>query len=146
MKQSERLRNAIFSINKMIHCHEPIMDIPKSEVIVLKIIDELNDKVKISDISNKLNISNAAVSQVIGSLESKKLLTREFSLEDRRVVYVALTKEGINMLENTQKLMNKFMDILVDKMGKEDSEELIRILNKLELLLKEGDVCREINN
>lgn len=42
--------------------------------------------------------------------------------------------------------MNKFMDILVDKMGEDDSEELIRILNKLELILKEGDVCREINN
>lgn len=146
MKQSERLRNAIFSINKMIHRHEPIMDIPKSEVIVLKIIDELDNKVKMSDISNRLNISTAAVSQMITSLESKKLVTRDFSLTDRRVVYVTLTKEGVQVLENARELMNKFMDILVDKMGEDDSEELIRILNKLELILKEGDVCREINN
>lgn len=145
MNQSERLSNAISNIRKMMDRHEPIMAIPKSEFIVLKIINS-NEKTKISDISNKLNITNAAVSQIIASLESKKFVTREFSLEDRRIVYVRLTQEGFTILNRAKELMDKFMDILVDKLGNDDSEELIRILNKLEILLKEGDVCREITH
>lgn len=146
MSQSERLAIAIGNIKKMMHRHEPMMAVPKSEFIVLKTIyDSENSKIKVSDISTKLMISNAAISQVITSLESKKLVNRVMTKEDRRIVYITLTSEGKKIMLEAKEMLHQFMSILVKKLGTDDSEELIRIITKLEGLLEEGKVCHEIN-
>jgi DNA-binding MarR family transcriptional regulator len=145
MKQSERLAISMDNIRKMMQRHQPVMSIPKSEFMMLKFISE-DDAPKLSDISNKLHISNAATSQIIASLESKKLVKRTMSKEDRRIIYVSLTDKGIKTIMEAKKIMHQFMEGVVNNLGSEDSEDLIRILGKLEKLLEEGVICREIIN
>jgi DNA-binding MarR family transcriptional regulator len=145
MKQSERLAISMDNIRKMMQRHQPVMSIPKSEFMMLKFISE-DDAPKLSDISNKLHISNAATSQIIASLESKKLVKRTMSKEDRRIIYVSLTDKGIKTIMEAKKVMHQFMEGVVNNLGSEDSEDLIRILGKLEKLLEEGVICREIIN
>jgi DNA-binding MarR family transcriptional regulator len=145
MNQSERLSISMDNIRKLMQRHQPIMSIPKSEFMVLKFINDETD-IKVSDISTKLNISNAAVSQVIASLEAKNLVERKMSSLDRRIIFVSLTKEGITAINDAKVIMNKFMSSVVKNLGEHDSEELIRIITKLETLLKEGDICNEIIN
>lgn len=145
MNQSERLSISMDNIRKLMQRHKPIMAIPKSEFMVLKFIND-EKEVKVSDISAKLNISNAAVSQVIASLETKNLVERKMSSLDRRIVFVSLTKEGITAINDAKVIMNKFMSSVVKNLGEHDSEELIRIITKLETLLKEGDICNEVIN
>jgi DNA-binding MarR family transcriptional regulator len=145
MKQSERLAISMDNIRKMMQRHQPVMSIPKSEFMMLKFISEF-DAPKLSDISNKLHISNAATSQMIASLESKKLVKRTMSKEDRRIIYVSLTDKGIKTIMEAKKVMHQFMEGVVNNLGSEDSEDLIRILGKLEKLLEEGVICREIIN
>jgi len=147
MTQSEQLASAIENIKKMLSKHQPVMAIPRSEFIILRVISECeNPQIKISDISHKLSISNAAVSQMIASLEDKQLVRRVTTDTDRRIVYIVLTDKGQKILKEASIMLSKFMDIMVANLGNKDSEDLIRILNKLQLLLEEGTICHEINN
>lgn len=143
MNQSERLSSSMDNIRKMMQRHQPIMAIPKSEFMVLKFIAD-ESEIKVSDISAKLHISNAAVSQVLSSLETKELIERKMSSIDRRIIFVTLTNKGLGVIKESKMIMNKFMSKVVSSLGEHDSEELIRIINKLEKLLQDGGMCNEI--
>lgn len=145
MNNCEHLSNSIDNIRKLMQKYQPIMAIPKSEFVMLKFISD-ETEVKVSDISVKLQISNAAVSQVISSLEGKQLVKRKMSSVDRRIVFVSLTEKGVNVIDESKVIMNKFMEKVVKNLGEHDSKELIRIINKLEKLLQDGGLCNEIIN
>lgn len=50
-------------------------------------------KIKISELSEKMYLSNSTVSGILDRLEKQGLVLRERSAEDRRTVYVAVTNK-----------------------------------------------------
>lgn len=90
-------------------------------------------KMKISDLSEKLGLSNSTVSGIVDRLEKQGLVERIRSTEDRRVVYVDVTKEFRECAnEKFKGIENKFESI----MNEATPEELDTILNGLETLKK----------
>lgn len=55
---------------------------------------------------------------------------------DRRVVYVKLTDSGKTQLEKIAQKMDELMDQIVEELGKEDTAELARLLDKLYIILE----------
>lgn len=92
-----------------------------------------NGKMKISDLSEKLGLSNSTVSGIVDRLEKQGVVERIRSNEDRRVVYVDVTKEFRNNAnEKFKGLEHKFEAI----MNQAASDELDTILKGLETLKK----------
>lgn len=88
-------------------------------------------EMKISDLSEKLGLSNSTVSGIVDRLERQGLVERTRSIEDRRVVYVNVTQEfKKNANTHFKNLENK----LDSMMTKATSEELDMILGGLEKL------------
>lgn len=112
-------------------------DGPTAEYVMLHIIDKFGSKsVSTAIISERLNISKPAVSQMMKILEDKKYIKREINNNDRRLINVSLTKMGSKILEEKKcKMSDKFSAVL-DRMGKEDSEELIRLMEKYITIMK----------
>lgn len=90
-------------------------------------------KMKISDLSEKLALSNSTVSGIIDRLEKQGMVERIRSEEDRRVVYVSVTPE---FKKSTREHFCEVEKSFEDMMNKADPEELDTILHGLETLKK----------
>ena len=73
-----------------------------------------NGKMKISDLSDRVNLSNSTVSGIIDRLEKQGYVERVRSAEDRRTVYVNVTNKFEEAHKGFHKNMVKnFEDMLI---------------------------------
>lgn len=87
--------------------------------------------VTISQISAKLEVSNAAVTQMIDNLEKNGLVERVDDVNDRRITLVRLTKTGTESLKTSFNETTAYLDGLFEHLGEEDTRHLNRLLDKL---------------
>ena len=100
-------------------------------------IQELSKKsdneegIKPSKLSSICEMSKPAVSQMLNSLDKKRYIERKITKEDRRMVYISLTQKGREKLKDaTERFIGGF-DKIICELGSEDTETLIKLLNKL---------------
>ncbi|MBQ0064462.1 MAG: MarR family transcriptional regulator [Firmicutes bacterium] len=99
--------------------------------IFIYILRSENSQVMMSELSDYLNITPAAVSQLVQKYENSGYLKRVRSQEDRRKVYIQVEEEvKENILKEWQIRKEKFLRFL-DYVGDEDGEAIYRVLNKL---------------
>ena len=67
------------------------------QLLILQAIQGLG-AVSISKLSQQVSLSQATVTNIIDRLESRELVARHRSTEDRRVVHTTLTKNGIKKI------------------------------------------------
>ena len=92
-------------------------------------------EMKISDLSEKIGLSNSTVSGIIDRLEKQGLVERTRSKEDRRVVYVNVSSEfQRNAKENFCKIEKTFEDA-INKATAEEIQTILKGLNTLEELM-----------
>lgn len=99
-------------------------------LVILHSIDE-GKPVMISQISQKMEISNAASTQIVDNLEKQGWVHRIQDENDRRVIWVDLTEKGNKILKQTFKETSKMMEGLIQFIGEEDFDHLNRILDKV---------------
>lgn len=120
-------------INMMKHNmrhHFKKMDITGPQGMLMGILAHYGE-MKISDLSEKLGLSNSTVSGIIDRLEKQGYVERTRSTEDRRVVYVNITSEYKKIAqEHFNEIERKFADML----SKATSEELNAIFEGLNTL------------
>lgn len=93
-------------------------------------------EMKISDLSEKIGLSNSTVSGIIDRLEKQHLVERIRSREDRRVVYVRVSaKCKKNAQERFHEIDNKFTAI-INKATPEELDVIIEGLDKLKAVLE----------
>lgn len=104
------------------------------------ILKSKNSQVMMSELSDYLNITPAAVSQLIQKFENNGYVKRVRSEDDRRKVYIQVeepVKETILAeWENRKTALMRFMDYI----GEEDTEAIHRILSKLKDFSKEYQI------
>jgi MarR family transcriptional regulator, organic hydroperoxide resistance regulator len=82
-------------------------------------------EVTIRDIAEQLTISHNTASEHVKKLVSKGLLQKERSEEDQRKVYLHLTEMGLTVLKNNSELDEKKLQIVLDKLSKEEQEKIV---------------------
>lgn len=88
-------------------------------------------KLKVTELSGKLNLPNSTVSGIVDKMEKMGMLERARSEQDRRVVYVSVSPSFTAMHQTFHK---RFEDIIVQSINKTTPEELAKILSGLEIL------------
>lgn len=110
-------------------------DITPLQYRALKIIRDENPTM--GDLCNFLYLSSSTVTDLVDRLESNNLVRRVRSREDRRVIILEITEEGISLLDNIQEkkleVLNKALSLLDEK----ERDEIKRALIKLYCVLKE---------
>lgn len=92
---------------------------------------EDNIKIKLTDIANKLELTLPAVTHKVNDLEERGLLVKKVSTNDRRVVNLELTTDAKKELDSIVDSYYNPLFILMDRLGKEDSKTLLKILDKV---------------
>lgn len=81
---------------------------------------------------------SAAIMRIIDILEKKGLLKRTDSPSDRRVYLISITKEGRSLCEECLGAVKKLEEHVASTFSKEELEEFISLLTKLEEGLASG--------
>jgi MarR family transcriptional regulator, 2-MHQ and catechol-resistance regulon repressor len=88
-------------------------------------------KQTIQQIGNRILISSGSMTYVIDKLEQKGIIKRNDCREDRRVIHITLTAEGMDMMEN---IMPKYQDMVnsfFEDLTGDQSELLVNCLKKV---------------
>lgn len=87
--------------------------------------------VMISQISSKLEISNAAATQMVDTLEHQGFVERSYDENDRRITLVNLTENGKSALRFAFGQTTLYLDGLFSFLGEEDTQNLMRLIDKM---------------
>ncbi len=92
-----------------------------------------------ADISRNLNHDSGALTRVVDQLESRGLIERTRSTEDRRIVELALTLEGRRAVDASVPLVVDHVNRLLADFSREEIEMLVSMLRRMIDKLQEGE-------
>lgn len=122
----------LFGKNKVLK-PSPVTCIKHHDMMFLTAIARLEEQqgmVKMSDISKFFKISPPATSQTIRKFEALGYVERVQLDGDRRSVYIRLTEKVKRMMNDAEAQLNENLNRLINYLGEEDAQELIRIMRK----------------
>ena len=94
-------------------------------------------KMKISELSNKMGLSNSTVSGIVDRLEKQGIAYRIRSEDDRRVVYVSLSENFQQVHKDFHKRAEENIANTMSKATPEDVDKIIEGLDILKKLLND---------
>ncbi|MDY0194347.1 MAG: MarR family transcriptional regulator [Aliarcobacter butzleri] len=95
-----------------------------------------DERIKLTDISNRLGLTLPAITHKVNYLESRGLVHKIVSNNDKRIINIDLTEKGNELVELNQNEYYYSLEKLVEFLGEEDVNELNRILEKANSLGK----------
>lgn len=90
-----------------------------------------NTEMKVSEISQLLEVTPPTITQIVNILEKNDLIERSVDPEDRRAVKIKLTPAGIEATESARKAFGETFLGLIDYLGEDESEQLAGLLSKV---------------
>lgn len=126
------MKKVMHSLKKNIGCRYNTLNLTGPQGMLMHIVGKYK-KIKISEISEMMGLSNSTVSGIVDRLEKQGLADRKRSDEDRRVVYVSLTPKCNEVFEQNFKTIRNNLEEIIEK---SDPEEIQTIIKGLKLLNK----------
>lgn len=105
-----------------------------NDMLLLRTVSSLraDGKNTTSEIAKKIGVTSAAISISIKRLEKKMFLHRYHDIDDRRRVYIGLTKNAHQHLKNFIKFYDKTIDSLFSSIHHTEMKNLINTLIVIE--------------
>ncbi|MCH3965962.1 MAG: MarR family transcriptional regulator [Clostridium sp.] len=99
-----------------------------------------NGKIKISDLSRKIGLSNSTVSGIVDRMEKQGWVSRIRSKDDRRVVYVDVTPEFMKIARSKHDEVYGTFQSMVDSATGEEMNVISRGLITLERVMDRQEI------
>jgi DNA-binding MarR family transcriptional regulator len=80
---------------------------------------------KISDLSEKMGLTNSTVSGIVDRLEDQGVVARQRSTTDRRVVYVEFTPEHKKRHEDMHDQVDQYFEEILSEIPSQEMESII---------------------
>lgn len=97
------------------------------------------------ELAEKLEVSPPAVSRMLRNMEEQGWIQRVVEQRDRRNTRVLMTPQGEKILKTAGVLLRGFSDNVVETMGEEELETLLRLWNRLIDTIESELEKRDIN-
>ena len=111
----KRMLDACYQAKRIREMLPPLPEgIVSSHIRYMDMIQELqkqNDHVKVSDLSDVLNIPRPGVTRTIKEMEKKGLVQKISSPDGGRVTYLSLTEHGKELSEKYNELAQKYNEL-----------------------------------
>ena len=101
-------------------------------------LEEKNQKVKVSDVSEVLNLPRPGVTRTINAMEEKGYLKKETAKHDGRVTYVTVTKEGKMIFEKYNKNYFQKLALCLNHVSNDEADCMIQTIKKFYEVMCEG--------
>lgn len=126
------IRQVDLKINQHINNEVKKIGFTVPQVALIKVLSR-NEKMKLGDLSEEMNLANSTISGIVDRLEANGMVERIRCSEDKRVVYVALSKKGKAFAAQFRGIINEYFEGMFQGVSK---EKIDVILKGLETLVK----------
>lgn len=121
----------------MIHWNKEFSEnLGVSHILVLAHLNH-NGKSRPSDIAKALGLTPPTLTHLSEKLVKKEFAVRLVDEEDRRIIYLEITKEGLNILNKAQEKGKYLRTKLFEKLTEDERQSLLATYDKLNQLLDE---------
>lgn len=100
-------------------------------------------KMNVSMIAKILNITKSAISQALTGLLIHRIVTKKPSKDDRKIFYIIPTPKGITIRSKVLTTFEVQYNLLKEKMGSDDLNNLINLLIKFNTVLEKFKTNKE---
>lgn len=104
---------------------------------VLTYLYNQDENVIPSEIGRQMNVSTPRVTAILNKLEAKNLIIRTISPEDRRNVFITLSEQGRQIVEEKKAQQEKNIQTLVERLKSDDVEAFIRVLKEIDTIIEQ---------
>ncbi|ALC90841.1 MarR family transcriptional regulator [Bacillus sp. FJAT-18017] len=128
-----------FSVNKkaeMMIKSEIGSDLTQDQHYTLRYIRQ-RDECTSSELAEIFGVNKSAITAIITRLTDKGLVRRTRNQEDRRVIYLTLTEEGVKLFEETEQRIYSLVESFITKFDQEEIRVFINTYEKLSGILTE---------
>jgi DNA-binding MarR family transcriptional regulator len=101
-----------------------------SQYNVLRILRGENGPLPCLEVANRMITAVPAITALTDKLEKARLIVRERSAEDRRVVYIAITEKAMGLLAEVDQPLMELHHRLLGHLSAAELEQLNRLLEK----------------
>ncbi|QGU95852.1 MarR family transcriptional regulator [Clostridium bovifaecis] len=146
-KEGIKVARLLKSINKRLHKNisERFNDcgFTVPQIMVVATLFK-NKKMKISELSKAMQLSNSTVSAMINGLENRNVIRRVKSDKDRRVTYIELEDGYKKIAEQLYEEVEIYLQNIIEKATDEKVESIIIGLKNLQELLENQDIIHSL--
>ncbi len=146
MKLSETIdfyiKGAWHSLTKMYNRIASQHDTSQTVAYILVHIDKEGTPATV--IAQRLGMEATSLSRVIKNMEERKLIFKEVDEQDKRVMKIFLTDEGVEKRRLVKKILIDFNKKVIAKISKKDMQTFYKVINTInELACKENKLNKE---
>ncbi|WP_053366366.1 MarR family winged helix-turn-helix transcriptional regulator [Bacillus sp. FJAT-27245] len=113
-------------------------DLTNDQHYVLRYIRKNGDCTS-TELADVFGVNKSAITAIITRLTDKGLVKRTRDEGDRRIVYLALTEEGIDLFEKTEQRIHALVETIITKFEQEEITAFIATYEKLAGILTNLD-------
>lgn len=134
MQLNESLLGAWLKLSTAINNSRLVSEMSYNESLICNILyrnitEQPDVPLTATDLCMETRILKSQMNRILTQLEEKNLITKERSATDKRKVFIRLTSEQSNAYLKQHEQILKLLDDIIDKLGEEQTKEIIRALN-----------------
>lgn len=115
-----------------------VSQLPYNEAVVCNLLLDNPDKqMTATDLCGITKMQKSLMNRTLTSLESKKLIERIRSKEDKRLVLVKLVNDVNNTFMKQHEKTLKYVDKLINRIGKDKVDEIITLFDSITKIAQE---------
>ena len=93
-------------------------------------LQEVHEKVKVSDLSSALNLPRPGVTRTVNSMVEKGYLNKMSSKEDGRVTYIEISDKGMTLFKKFNRDFFKDLSLNLSHISIEEADIMIETIEK----------------
>lgn len=106
------------------------------EYNALRVLSE-HGSLSMVQLANQTMVTQGWITSIVDKLESKKLVERVRSTDDRRIIMIQITKIGSKFLAKAREIHVAFVEESMTILSKKEATDLLAILEKMKTSLAE---------
>lgn len=134
----ERINEILFLFLQNVYLFEKreasLFSVSWDEVYLLQLLSRKNP-MTVTVLAKKLKVKNFTASRMITRLADQNLVFRKQSNEDRRLVEVSITSQGLNKIHEIETFNYNTILANIDTLGENEVQILMNSIEKLDILL-----------
>lgn len=133
--QQKAIVNIRYTSNFLGHIQNDFMDrydLTMPQFNILRILRGAKGEINVNTVKDRMIEKSPNTTRLMDKLIDKELIERSRCKEDRRVVYVRITKNGLNLLDEIDKCMD-VNSLIESKLSDKEAETLSDLLDKVRL-------------
>lgn len=91
----------------------------------------LKEPKKMSEIAKIMSVTTGTLTKAVDALEKKGYVQRQRSRQDKRVVYITLTQQGVTAFRHHEKFHQDMIAFILEHVSEEESRVLRHALERL---------------